>query len=384
VLSYKFPIYPNKEQREKLDFAFDMCRFTYNKLLEELHKQDKIDRGEIQHKLLELKVQNPDLEGVYSKTLQYECYRLFSNLSALTRLKKNGRKVGRLRFKGKEWFKTITYNQSGFRFERKTDKRGIIHLSKIGEIKVKTHRPVSGNIKQLTLKRSDGKWYIILQTDSNRTDLIHGYSEIGIDLGIESYLTDNTGKKIDNPKTLEKYQSKLSIMQKNLSKKKKGSKNRQKARRQLAKMHQKIVNIRNDFIQKTTTDLVRNCRFIAVEKLNIKGMMEEPYHNAKNISDASWNRFLQTLRYKAGSAGCEVAEVDPRNTSKMCSNCGAIKEMPLYIREYRCNKCHINIDRDHNSAINILKKASVGPERACAEGMKAYPMNQEASGFSPR
>ena len=119
-------MYPNKPVREKLDFALDICRQTYNNLLEEMNNQVKINRGEIQHKIVTLKETRPELKEVYSKTLQYECYRLFSNLSALRELKKHGKKVGRLRFKGRDWFKTISYNQSGFSLETIKNKKGIL------------------------------------------------------------------------------------------------------------------------------------------------------------------------------------------------------------------------------------------------------------------
>ena len=112
--AYKFRLYPSKEQKQILFQTFNSCRFIYNKLLEKLNEQEKINRGEIQYSIIELKKEFPELNNVYSKTLQYECYRLFSNLRGLSRLKKNGKKVGRLRFKGKDWFKTINYNQSGF------------------------------------------------------------------------------------------------------------------------------------------------------------------------------------------------------------------------------------------------------------------------------
>ena len=113
--AYQFRLYPNKEQEEKLTKTFDLCRFTYNKLLEQLNKEEKINRSEIQHSIIGLKEKYPELNNVYSKTLQYECYRLFSNLKSLSKLKKKGNKIGRLRFKGKKWFKTIQFNQSGYR-----------------------------------------------------------------------------------------------------------------------------------------------------------------------------------------------------------------------------------------------------------------------------
>ncbi|MDE1768796.1 MAG: transposase, partial [Candidatus Micrarchaeota archaeon] len=367
------------EQRAILEFTLNGCRLMYNSLLEELKKQEKIDRKRVQHKIVELKEHNPDFNRVYSKTLQYECYRLFSNLTTLRNLKNNGKKVGRLRFKGKEWFKTVVYNQSGFWVEWKTEKRSVVHLSKIGSIKIKTHRSIDGCIKGLIIKKSCDRWYMILQTDAKRKNLKQGNKSIGIDLGIKSYLTCSNGEQVSNPKILERYLGTIASMQKQLSKKMKGSKNRLKTKKRLEKLYKKVADTRNDFIHKTTTMLVKRCKLIAVEKLGIKRMMEQPYYNARNIADASWNRFLQTLRYKAESAGCEIREIDPRGTTKTCSVCGNVKDMPLYKRMYVCNICGMSMDRDHNAAINILKKASGGMEWASVEGMKAYPMNQEIS-----
>ncbi|MEK6973141.1 MAG: helix-turn-helix domain-containing protein, partial [archaeon] len=130
LLTYKFRMYPSKEQEQKLFFVLDKCRFTYNKLLEILNKQEKINQSEIQSSIPELKEQYPELNEIYSKTLQYESYRLFSNLRTLSRLKKNGNTVGKLRFKGKDWFKTFTYNQSGFVLEIKNKKYNKLYLSK--------------------------------------------------------------------------------------------------------------------------------------------------------------------------------------------------------------------------------------------------------------
>ncbi len=115
MMAHKFRLYPTNQQEQLLLKTFDLCRFTYNKLLEKLNKQEKINRSEIQHGIVDLKKKYSKLQEVYSKTLQYECHRLFGNLKALSRLKKQGHKVGKLRFKGKDWFKTIQYNQSGYK-----------------------------------------------------------------------------------------------------------------------------------------------------------------------------------------------------------------------------------------------------------------------------
>ena len=368
-------MYPNKTTREKLDFALDICRQTYNNLLGEMNNQAKIDRKAVQHKIVELKNVRPELKEVYSKTLQYECYRLFSNLSALRELKKHGKKVGRLRFKGRDWFKTIFYNQSGFWFEQK-GKKGILELSKIGIIQVKSHRQVEGKIKQITIKKSLGKWYCMIVTDFIQKRVC-GEKEIGIDLGINNYIMDSEGNFIEHPKTLDKHSAVLKLAQQDLSRKKKGSNNRRKAKFRVAKVHEKIERVRNDFLHKLSNQYVKDCKLIVVEDLAIKDMMGSCY-NAKNIADASWGRFIQFLCYKAESAGCKVEKVNPKNTTKQCSNCGNIQKMPLWIRTYKCSGCGCEIDRDLNSAINIKNK-SMSQELAHVENNSSVQTEQELS-----
>jgi len=369
MLASKFRLYPNKEQEEKLEFALDTCRQAYNMMLGELNNQIVIDKAQIQAMLPNMKICEPRFREVYSKTLQYECYRLFSNLSALRVLKGNHKKVGRLRFKGKGWFKTINYNQSGFSLENNK-----LHLSKIGDIKIKVHREVNGKIKQIQIKKEIDKWYAIIITDEKK-QIVCGKKVIGIDLGINHYLVDSEGNKIKNPKILERNLQKLKHLQKDLSRKKKGSNNRKKARIKLQKFHLKIYNQRDDFLHKITTNLVKECKIIVMEDLNIKQMSQQKYFNAKNMMDASWNKFAQLLDFKAESAGCQIVRVNPRNTSKTCSKCGNIQDMPLHKRTYECAECSFVIDRDYNSAINILNKLA-GQELSCVERFPNTPLEQ--------
>ena len=353
MIAHKYQIYPNKAEQQKLNKTLDLCRFTYNQLLDGLNKQDKINRGQIQHKIVELKQEFPELQEVYSKTLQYECYRLFSNLRALSQLKKNGRKVGRLRFKGRDWFKTINYNQSGYKLI-KTDKHySILKLSKVGEINIRLHREFDGKIKQIAIKKSNNKWYAILLTDGKK-DIQKGMGNVGVDLGIINFVADSDGNKIKSPLFLKQDLKKLKIAQQNLSRKKKGSANRRKARSVVSKIHENIENKRNDFLHKLSTQYITSYDTICIEKLNIKGMTKkEKYWNKRNILDCSWGKFTSLLKFKAGSAGAKVIEVNPRNTTKTCSCCGAIKDMPITQRVYEC-ECGNSLDRDINSARNIL------------------------------
>jgi putative transposase len=377
--AYKMRIYPNKEQTEKLDFALDTCRQAYNMMLGELNNQTIIDRNMIQSMLPDMKICEPRFREVYSKTLQYECYRLFSNLSALRVLKGNHKKVGRLRFKGKGWFKTINYNQSGFSLDKENKK---LNLSKIGNIKIKLHREIEGNIKQITIKKSIDKWNVTIITNAMIKTKC-GNKEIGIDLGINHYLVDSNNNKTENPKILNQYKKELRTKQKYLSRKKKGSNNRKKARIQVAKLYEKITNVRRDFLHKLTTKLVNENKFIAMENLDIKQMSQKKYFNARNMLDCSWGEFGNLLNYKAENAGCLVVKVNPKNTSKMCSICGNLQDMPLWRRTYECD-CGLVIDRDYNSAKNILK---LGQELSYVENNpsvhieQGLSMKQESTSF---
>lgn len=368
---YKFRLYPTKKQQDSLFNQLNLCRFAYNQLLEELGRNK--DRKHIQHYILDLKVKYPELNQVYSKTLQYECYRLFSNIKGLSQSKKKGNKIGRLRFKGRDWFKTICYNQSGFKLIAREQRYNLLHLSKIGDIRLLQHREIEGNIKGVIIKRKADSWDAHLITDA-KYKIDKGKRVVGIDLGVISFLTDNKGNKVSNPLPLRKSLSQLKILQQNLSKKKKGSHNRYKAKIHLVKLHEHITQQRDDFLHKTTTKLINDCKFIGVENLNIKSMQTSAY-NSRNINDSSWGKFIQMLDFKAESAGCQIVKVNPMNTTKECSACGNKQDMPLYKRQYDCLYCGMSLDRDTNSAIIILRRAL---EQGSAETDKCLPMKQEA------
>ncbi len=352
----KFRIYPNKQQELILLEHIDLCRQTYNSLLGELNNQKEIDQSELSALIPDLKICNPKLNKVYAKSLQSECNRLFNNLRTLYSLKKKGRKVGRLRFKSKFSFKSITYNQSGFKLVRTGKKLQKLSLSKIGEIIIKKHRKIEGKIKQIIIKKTNsGKWFANISTEIKEEikNPINN-KKIGIDLGINNYIYDSEGNNFDNPKFLNKNIIKLRKLNRNLSNKKKGSNNRTKARLKVAKLHEKISYQRNDFLHKLSRNYVNNYSLIAIEKLQIKNMIKNN-KLSRSISDASWAKFIQMLEYKAESAGVQVIKIDPRNTTQECSNCNKIVKKKLSERKHNCG-CGLNIDRDYNSAINILNK----------------------------
>lgn len=356
MLTYKFRLYPNKKQEEKLLWTLDKCRQTYNFLLSELQQQKEIDKAQIQGLLPDIKICEPELKQVYSKTLQYECYRLFSNLKSLSQSKKNKRKVGKLRFKGKNWFKTFTYNQSGFELI-KTEKRcQILHLSKIGDIKIIAHRKVEGEIKQVTIKKElSGKWFAFVNEENK--EIINKQPTkkiVGIDLGLTEIVYDSENNKVSNPRHISKHEERLAKLQRRLSKKKIKSNNRNKARLRLAKQCEKIVNSRDDFLHKLSNYYVNNYDVIAMEDMDITHMINHKYLS-KSILDASWGKLRQFISYKAERAGKLYIPVNYKGTTQRCSNCGERVIKSLSERMHKCPFCKFTAPRDYNSALEIKK-----------------------------
>ncbi len=334
--------------------ALELCRQTYNFLLHELNEQKIIDKAEIQAVIPDLKICEPKFNKLYSKTMQYECYRLFSNLRALAKSKEKKNKTGMLRFKGKNWFKTFTYNQSGFKLIETKERLQKLKLSKIGEIKIRAHRKLKGKIKQITIKKErSGKWFAIIAEESNKIESkLNMNKAIGLDFGLINLIHDSNNNIIQNPRHLKKHEQKLKFLQKLLSRKKKGSKNREKIRIKLTKKHEKILSIRNNFLHEISSYYIKNYDVIAIENLQVKNMIKNKYLS-KSISDASWNKLRQFLAYKAENAGKLLITANPYGTTQRCSNCKNKVRKNLSNRMHKCNKCGLTISRDYNSALEI-------------------------------
>jgi putative transposase len=352
VLSQKFRLYPSKTVERRLEENLELCRWLYNRLLEELNKakaeERRLTRKDTQALIVRLKREKPELNTVYSKVLQMVNYQLWSNIRALAGAKRNGRKVGKLRFKG-GWFKTLNFNQSGFKLEGKK-----LLLSKIGAINVKLHRALIGKVKGVIVKRShSGKWYAVFQVENSLVNYLpETGTAVGLDMGVKHFLSDSNGRQIENPKFYEKSLARLRVAHRVLSRKEKGSKNRAKARVRLARVYERLENQRDDFLHKLSRFYVNNYGVIAVEDLNVKGMVGN-HCLARKIHDASWSKFFQMLSYKAENAGRVLVKVNPRGTSK----------------EYK----HGELDRDYNAALNILERGLAGLGRPL-EPMEIKPL----------
>ncbi len=317
----------------------------------------KISRYDTQALIVKLKQEEkPELNKVYAKVLQMVNYQLWNNIKALNELRKKGKKVGWLRYKtSPNSFKTLNFNQAGFKidFERKK-----LVLSKIGEIPIKLHRPIEGKIKGVVVKRTKtGKWFAIVQAEVDEEPLPETGRVVGIDVGVYHFCVDSDGLAVENPKFIDRTLEKIKKVQKQLSRKQKGSKRREKARLKLAKLYEKLNNQRLDFLHKLSRYYVNNYDVICVEDLDVKDMVENGKSSTLNrhIHDSSWSKFLSLLAYKAERAGRRVVRVKPTNTSKRCSNCGHIVEdLTLKDRWFSCPKCGWEADRDYNASLNIL------------------------------
>jgi len=352
--AYKFRIYPSKKQEELLNNHLWLAKELWNELLD-CCKQMYKDFGYFPTKnTLQFMVKN---YGLYSQTQQEIAHRVFNATFRVFKLRKQGKECGFPRFKSIDRMKSLHYPQYGVGFSL-VEK---LKVTPFGEIAIKRHREIKGKIKTLTLKReSSGKWFAVFCVHVHKEIQKENKGEVvGIDLGLMSFATLSDGIKIKNPRYLEQYEDRLAFVQRKFSNKKKGSTSRKRAKLKLARLHEKVANTRADFLHKISTQLVNDYSIIALEKLASKDMAQQKY--GKQIYDAAWNMFANVLAYKAESAGCKVVFVDPRDTSKMCNRCGNIRDdLTLWDRTYSCPKCGLSTDRDLNSAVNILMKATAG------------------------
>ncbi|NYZ76484.1 IS200/IS605 family element transposase accessory protein TnpB [Candidatus Micrarchaeota archaeon] len=358
--AYKFRIYPSKKQEELLNKHLWLAKKLWNELLEHC-KQTYEDFGYFPTKnTSQLVVKN---YGLYSQTQQEIAHRVYNAVMRVFKLRKKGVKCGFPRFKSFDRMKSLHYPQFGFSLEEK------LKVTPFGEIAIKKHRNIKGKIKTLTLKReASGKWFAVFCVETPKEfPKENKGGTVGIDLGLKTFATLSNGMMINNPRHFKKYEDRLAFIQRELSKKKKGSASRKRAKIRVAKLHEKVANTRADFLHKISTELVNDYSFIASEKLASQEMAEQ--HYGKSINDAGWSMFTSFLAYKAEGAGCRVVFVDPKNTSKMCSRCGNIRDdLTLGDRIYTCPECGLSIDRDMNAACVILIRATGGHPGSNASG----------------
>ena len=354
-LTYKYALRTTKKQEYLLDEVLFQMQTVYNDALNERRWYWSRSRRSITYydqwaRFRDLRHDVPDeLNMLNATSIQQMLRRVDQSYRAFYKGIR-----GFPRFKGRNRFKSVTYRHGNG--SKLTGDR--LYIQHVGKIKVRLHRPIPENakIKQVIIKRKDGKWYAYFQLELPDIAIAqHTGDVVGIDVGIKSLLALSNGELIDNPRWFRQERRKLRVAQRRVNRRKRGSKRRRKAAMQVAKIQDHIANRRRDFWHKLTKELADQYSVIAIEKLNLSFMLRNR-HLSLSAHDAALGEFFQLLRYKAECAGSELIEVNPHNTSQECSGCGAIVPKGLSVRTHRCH-CGIELDRDVNAARVILNRA---------------------------
>jgi len=368
IKGFKYRIYPSLEQQEKIKKNIGCAHWVYNYALTkkmETWQQEKknLSVNDISKDIPKLKKQKETewLKDADSKALIIS---LLNLNSAFQKFFKEHKGYPKFKSKKKSKQSYTTYQEIKIDWG---NNRLIIPKNK--NIKIILHRKFYEGIKQITISKTPtDKYFVSILVDTKsknkKKKTIKDETTIGIDLGIESYLTLSDGRKVENPKILYKYEKKLAREQRKLSRKKKGGKNGNKQRIKVARVYEKIINIRKDFLHKLTYQLTHEnqIRSIIIEDLHINSMLRN-HRLAKAIADCNWSKFVELLTYKCDWYGVSLLKIGRfEPSSKLCSECGIINdELTLSDRKWICPNCGSKLDRDLNASINI-KRFGLNPK----------------------
>ena len=383
--AYKFLLRPTARQAGLLGVMLTDHRTLYNAALQERRDAYRMRKVSIRYteqsaQLKDIRRADSDGQARWSfSSQQATLRRLNKAFDGFFRRVKAGKTPGYPRFKGAGWFDTVEWPKDGDGCGWLPDQNRV-RLQGIGHVKVHVHRKVEGRVKTIAVKREGRRWYLILSCDDVPADPLPATGRvIGVDVGVASFLTTSDGEHFDNPRYMKTAADRLATAQQTLSKCKRGSNRRRKARAKVAALHGKVRRQRLDHAHKTALALVCAHDVICHEKLNIsnmtrsaRGTLEQPGNNVaqkaglnRSILDAGWGVFLSILTAKAESAGREVIAVDPRNTSRTCPDCGHCSaENRVTQAEFRCQRCGLEAHADVVGATNILRAGLARREAA--------------------
>jgi len=353
---FKYRIYPTKKQTRLLNETLEECRWLYNHLLEQ--RRDAYEHeGKIlscfgqQKTYATLKEQRPSLNIVHSQVLQNVAIRIDLVFKAFIRRCKHGEKPGFPRFKGPGRYDSITYPQVPNGCQIKDDK---LFLSKIGHVKIELHRPLRGTPKACTIScSSTGKWYACFLTEYESEHLPDNPERVGIDVGLKTFATLSNEEEIDNPRFFHTEEKVLAKAQRRLSKVEKDTRQHRKKRKVVARVHERTRWRRQNFTHQRSRSIVNRFGVICVEDLHANRIVHN-YCLTKSIADVAWSAFFDQLAAKAAEAGRRLIRVNPAYISQTCSKCGHRQKKPPSEPILACPCCHLHIDYDLNTALNIL------------------------------
>lgn len=363
MLIYEYKLDGNKQQYQAIDEAIRIVQFIRNKCLRLWMDTRGTNKNDLQCYCAVLAKEYPFAACLNSQARQASADRAWFAISRFyenCQQKKPGKK-GYPQFQHDN--RSVEYKQTGWKIEPDgkhitfTDNCGIGRLRLVGNKKQAVETFPVKLIKRIRIvRRADGYYCQVAVQVERKVEHVYTGKQVGIDVGLKAYCTDSDGNTIENPRYYRKAEKCLKRLHRRLSKKQKGSANRKKARKQLARAYLKVQRQREDFARKTASALVTSRDFLAYEDLQIRNMVRN-HHLSKSISDASWRKFLQWVNYYGTMHGIPVIAVPPQFTSQDCSACGTRVKKSLSVRTHICPTCGMVLDRDHNAAKNILDAA---------------------------
>lgn len=383
--AYKFQLRPTSKQAAALTACLDDHRGLYNAALQERRDAYRMRRVSVRYgdqstQLKDIRRADVGGQGRWSfSSQQATLRRLDKAFAGFFRRVKTGGRPGFPRFKGAGWFDTVEWpkDRDGCRWDSQPHEPSTrVYLQGVGHVKVNQHRPVSGVVKTVSVKREGRRWYVVLSCDGVPASPLPATGAVaGVDMGVTHFLTTSDGEHVPNPKYLKASAARLATAQRDLSRCKRRSARRRKAAARVAAIHRKVGRQRLDHAHKTALALIRACDFIAVEALPVANMVRRAKPKPdpdtpggflpnggtaktelnKSISDAGWRCFLDQLQVKAESARRVVVEVNPANTSRTCNACGNRADGQRKGEAFRCLACGHTAHADVNAAKNILR-----------------------------
>lgn len=359
--TFKYRIFPTSAQRTQLQVLLATCRWTYNKTLEVRRdawerERKPLSRYDTNKLLTDWKQEYDWLQEGHAQVMQEAQKRVDLAFRAFFRRVKAGHKPGYPRFRGKNRYNSFTYPQDkgNWRFLD----NGRLRLSKVGKVKIKLHRPIEGKCKTLTIRRDAlDNWYACFSCTIEPEFLPPTDKVVGIDLGLTTFAVLSNGEKIQRRRWTKRDAKDIARLQRKKERFAKGTLERRKVIRALRHAYHRAVNRRRDFAHKESRKLTDEYQFIAFEHLDIQSMQQNGWKTVnQGIVDVAWHQFVQFTQYKAEYAGRGFALVDPRGTTQECSGCGKVVPKDLSVRKHDCPHCGLVLSRDHNAALNILRR----------------------------